>query len=236
VAIIFSPVDGAELDTPYIPRPRHAFLMLHAGETVAPLERQMIQDVRTTLGHLNFQAIAATEVSGTGDFLGKIVDLVRGCGFGVAVYSDQTPAKTLGNIFFEVGISHLLGKPVQLLIAGADPTPSDFVRTEWLRYEPDQRDASLLALQERFLAIERQAEFYFKLGEVGLEADTIDFEMTAERFKQAVLIGNHPSARRRLAEIAVRLRRPAPVEAMTHHRRRLRETITHFLRLLPDNA
>jgi hypothetical protein len=233
VAIIFSPVDGTELYGPYTPRPRHAFLMLHAGDAASAVEQQMVADVRTVLSDLGFTAIAATEVPGTGDFLGKIVDLIRGCGFGVAVYSDQTPPKTLGNIFFEIGISHLLGKPVQLLITGADPTPSDFVRTEWLRFDPDERNRNRTELLSRFRAIEALADYYFKLGEVGLQADIVDYELTFERFKQAVLISGHPNARDQIVAIADQLRQPEARGAMGNHRQRLRDTISHFLGLLP---
>ena len=181
--------------------------MLHAGDAAA-VERDMVAQVRAALDRLGFTAIAATEVPGTGDFLGKIIELIRGCGFGVAVYSDQTPPKTLGNIFFEVGISHLLGKPVQLLIAGADPTPSDFVRTEWLRYDATDPDRNRRELEARFQAIEALGEYYCKLGEVGLAADAIDYEMTFERFKQAVLISDNPEARGHIATIADLLRQP----------------------------
>jgi len=233
VAIIFSPVDGAELYGPYQPLPGHAFLMLHAGEAVAAVEREMVDTVRRVLSELGFTPIAATEVPGTGDFLGKIVDLIRGCGFGVAVYSDQTPPKTLGNIFFEIGLMHLLGKPVQLLIAGTDPTPSDFVRTEWLRFDPNDKDKSAAALRTSFEKIEELAEFYFKQGEVGLDADVIDYELTLERFKQAVLIANHLGARRRISEIVDRLRRSTADASMTAHRQRLRETSSQFLKFLP---
>ena len=208
--------------------------MLHAGDAAAEVEQDMVADVRIVLTDLGFTAVAATEVPGTGDFLSKIIDLIRGCGFGVAVYSDQTPPKTLGNIFFEIGISHLLGKPVQLLIAGADPTPSDFVRTEWLRFDPNNRDGNRTELTTRFQAIEALADYYCKLGEVGLEADVIDYELTFERFKQAVLIGNRAGARDQIAAIADHLRQPeAGQGAMGNHRQRLRETISHFLTLLP---
>jgi hypothetical protein len=208
--------------------------MLHAGDAAAAIEREMVTDVRQVLAELRFTAIAATEVPGTGDFLGKIIELIRGCGFGVAVYSDQTPPKTLGNIFFEIGISHLLGKPVQLLIAGVDPTPSDFVRTEWLRFDPTDRDRNRIELTARFQAIEAQADYYHKLGEVGLDADTIDYELTFERFKQAVLISGHADARTNIEAIAERLRQPeAGQGTLGNHRQRLRETISHFLRLCP---
>jgi len=211
--------------------------MLHAGDAASAIERDMVTTVRAVLTEMGFTAIAATEVPGTGDFLEKIVALIRGCGFGVAVYSDQTPSNTLGNIFFEVGISHLLGKPVQLLVAGENPTPSDFVRTEWVRYDDKDRNASAVALRRSLQAIEAQADLFFKLGEAVMDVDVIDYELAFERFKQAVLIRDHANARHRIAEIGAQLRRrEAGKGAMTHHRQRLRNTISHFLRLLPQLA
>ncbi len=119
------------------------------------------------------------------------------------------------------------------LIAGTDPTPSDFVRTEWLRFDPNDKDKSAAALRTSFEKIEELAEFYFKQGEVGLDADVIDYELTLERFKQAVLIANHLGARRRISEIVDRLRRSTADASMTAHRQRLRETSSQFLKFLP---
>ncbi|HTT80563.1 MAG TPA: hypothetical protein VMF86_12870 [Stellaceae bacterium] len=234
MAIVFSPVDGKELDSHYAPRPRHAFLMLHSGDAVSAIEQEMATAVRASLTDLRFIPIAATDIPATGDFLSKIVDLIRGCGFGVAIYSDQTPSRTLGNIFFEIGISHLLGKPVQLLVAGRNPTPSDFVRTEWLPYDQADRNASIAKLRDSLKAIEQQAEQFFKLGEVMMEADVIDYELAFERFKQAVLISGHEEARQRIALLAGQLGSSSATQSsMANHRQRLRGTIGHFLRLLP---
>ena len=205
--------------------------MLHSGAGVSEVEQEMATIVRTTLADIGFSCLAATDLLGTGDFLSKIIDLIRGCGFGVAIYSDQTPSKTLGNIFFEIGVSHLLGKPVQLLLAGDNPTPSDFVRTEWLLHDPADRNTSITKLRDGFLAIEAQAEQFFTLGELVLDAEIVDYELAFERFKQAVLISNHPAARSRIVEISEQLRRPPAAGAATsHHQQRLRSTISHFLR------
>jgi hypothetical protein len=96
--------------------------------------------------------------------------------------------------------------------------------------EPYQNRTELRA---RFRAIEQQAEFYFKLGEVGMEADVIDYELTFERFKRAVLISGHARARAQISAISDQLRQPdAAPGTMGNHRQRLRETISHFLTLL----
>jgi len=233
VAIIFSPVTGGELDPAYTPRPKHAFLMLHAGDGASDTERTMASEVRGILLNLGFTGVAATDVSGTGDFLGKIVDLIRGCGFGVAIYSNETPARTLGNIFFEIGVSHLLGKPVQLLVAGENPTPSDFVRTEWVHYDVNRRTDSLTKLRQSIEAIAKQSEMHFKLAETVLEAEIVDYELAFERYKQAVLVTDDSSARDRIIEISQRLSSREIPQNMENHRQRLLNTIRHFVNLLP---
>jgi hypothetical protein len=200
----------------------------------------MENEVRNALTALGFTPIAATDVSGTGDFLKKIVDLIRGCGFGVAIYSDKTPSKTLGNIFFEIGTCHLLGKPVQLLVAGHQPTPSDFVRTEWVPYDDKDPTASLDKLRAGLTSISASADYYFTLGTLALEAEIADLELAFERLKQAVLITNHVSARARISDIKALLRRD-PIRRgrrslFEQHRVRLLRTISEFERLLPTTA
>jgi len=196
----------------------------------------MATKVRRVLKDFGFTPVAATNVSGTSDYLEKIVDLIRGCGFGVAIYSDSTPPRTLANIFFEVGLSHLLGKPVQLLVAGRNSTPSDFVRTEWVYYDPNQEGRSLTNLRAAFRAIKKSASYAYKLGCVAIEAEDVDYELAFERFKQAVLISDHARARKRIVEISNQLRAnqqgPANLD-WEKHRKRLLSSIDHFLKLLP---
>ncbi len=122
---------------------------------------EMAVKVRAPLTGMGFHPFAATDHIGAGDYQEKTVDMMRGCGFGVALYSDATESRSLGNILFKVGITHLLGKPVQLLVAGANPTPSDFVRTEWVRYDPAKQASSLALLRRAFAAIEAQAAYYY---------------------------------------------------------------------------
>jgi hypothetical protein len=239
LAILFSPINQKELDPFYQPFPRRVFLMLQSNDRASEVEREMEYEVRALLTEMGFYPFAATDHSGTGDYLEKIVDLIRGCGFGVALYSDATESRSLGNIFFEIGISHLLGKPVQLLVAGANPTPSDFVRTEWIKFDPEAKTTSLGLLRRAFAQIEAYADYFYKLGEVAFEAELIDFELAFERFKQAVLIADHPAARSKLLELKARLKMRRTGGASDEDnlfRQRLLSSITHFLKLLPASA
>ena len=128
MSILHSPLTGSQLEGSYIPRPRNAFLMLTAHNRATEVELEMESAVRAVLNEFNFVSCIASETPGTGDYLKKIVDLIRGCGFCIAIYLNKTRSSTMGNIFFEAGVAQLMGKPVHLLTAGKNITPSDFVR------------------------------------------------------------------------------------------------------------
>lgn len=201
---------------------------------------------REVLAEQRFTAVSADEVRRTADFLHKIIDLIRGCGFGIAIFSDRTSAKTLANIFFEIGVAAILGKPVQLVWSGRNPkgnaAPSDFVRTEWIRYVVGEQNRLRDELRAAITQIEEAASYYRSIGDVAVEALEPDFELAFERYKQAVLISDDAETRRRiidlrdkLAEIAQR-RRGDDTDDLASHRRRLLQAINEFIALLPGRA
>jgi hypothetical protein len=238
VPLHFSPIDQSELANPYTPRPRGAFLMLRLGKGASQAEMEMAAAAREVLSSMCFQPVTAADIRGTGDYLGKIVDLIRGCGFGIAIYCDQTPARTMGNIFFEVGVCGVLGKPVQLVLSGQQATPSDFVRTEWLEYKAGQKLKLRRALRESFDRIEQLADFYGTLGQLAMEAQVADLELAFERFKPVILIAEGPEPRASIIEIRRRLektpRKRSPIrDDMASHRMRLLKAVSEFLASLP---
>jgi hypothetical protein len=238
--LIFSPADLGELHQPFLPRPRSVFLMIQLGGKIAPSISHMTAITRTVLSDNNFNPVTAVDVRRTSDYLVKIIDLIRGCGFGIAIFGDRTPARTLGNIFFEIGVAGVLGKPVQLLLTGRNPrtspAPSDFVRTEWIRYADGEDARFEQEFREAVMEIEASANYYRQLGDIALTAP--DLELAFERFKQAVLIANDVRSRLRIAEIRERLtagfaRRRVAVDDLASHRTRLLSAINEFLSLLP---
>jgi hypothetical protein len=235
--LIFSPVDLSELRGPFKPRPRSAFLMLQLGGTISAQELHIQRLVERLLSIRGIETVTAAAVRGTGDYLQKIVDLIRSCGFCFAIFSDLTPARSLANIFFEVGVAGVLGKPVQLLLAGPAPPPSDFVRTEWIRYSDTHEILFEAQLTQALGEIEAGAEFYRKIGLIALGADEPDLEEAFERLKQAILISDDHEARGGLSELRDRLvsRRGRGHLAgdLASHRNRLLKAVTEFLALLP---
>ncbi len=218
--------------------------MLHLGDQVAVDEQTMLRIVREVLAGRGLTAVTAGDVPRTSDFLHKIIDLIRGTGFSVAIFSDRTPARTLANIFFEIGVALVIGKPVQLLWASRDArrnaVPSDFVRTEWIRYVAGEEEKLRRDLKNSIDAIAQGAIFYRQIGDIAFDAAEPDLELAFERYKQAILISGEAEDRDRIARIRDRLsgsarRRRADLDVQSH-RSRLLQAINEFLGLLPQNA
>jgi hypothetical protein len=77
VPLHFSPVDQSELINPYRPRARGAFLLLRLGAGISIAEAQMTAATHEVLEARRFMPITAGNIRGTGDYLNKIVDLIR---------------------------------------------------------------------------------------------------------------------------------------------------------------
>ena len=211
--------------------------MRQLGGVVADTDKNLIKEVGDALKRARFSAVTAADVSGTSDFLQKIIDLIRGTGFAVAIFSDQTPAKALANVFFEVGIASILGKPVQLVMTGDNPAPSDFVRTEWIAFKVGNTARLKRDLDRSFGNIERLGSYYKRIGELALDGLEADLELAFERFRQAILITDDPIARRQLTELKKGLGRQGTYSGsrdMVSHHKRLASAVSSFLKLLPD--
>lgn len=235
MALLFSPVSQDVVEGSFQPRPRHAFLMLHAGERRSRLDVDLESSVCDALGAKDFTPIRATDVGGTGDYLDKIIGIIRGCGFGIAIFTEATPPPTLANIFYEVGICQMLGKPVILAKTDAAIAPSDFVRTEWIS-QGDDAEQFLSSLAQSLVTLGELPGYFEAIAEVAMEAEEIDYELAFERYRQAVLLGGAPELVERVRVIYDALRSGSHGDSMTIARRRLRTSVGTFLKMLPTEA
>ena len=205
--------------------------MLHSGAPRSRLDRELEQSTCEALEAEGFIPIRALDVGGTGDYLEKIIGLIRGCGVGVAVFSEATPPATLANIFFEAGLCLMFGRPLILAKTAEAKTPSDFVRTEWVARSEDEGE-----FQERLRGTlrtlrEESVRYYRAIAEVAVEAEEVDYEMAFERFAQAYLLGEDPDDLVQLREIYEALGSPSEDHRLRIVRKRLRSTVGHFVKL-----
>lgn len=232
--LLFSPLSENILEGPFIPFPRSAFVMLHSGMPVSSLEKTIDSLVCRSLVRLKHPVKKASAHLGTKDYLDKIIQLIRGCGFGVAIFSEFTPPPTLANIFFEIGLCYVLGKPVIIIkSAGAKP-PSDFVRTEWITYQDGDSKKLERDIRHHVQNVREAGRFYENLGDLALAAEEVDFELAFERYRQAVLIVDEKAIRQKIKRILKALSdKNAPGHLLRASTTRLRKAIQEFDKLLP---
>ena len=180
--------------------------MLQLGGGVSQLESEMDKVVESVLSQRKFNPIRASSERGNKDYLVKIIQMIRGSGFGVAVFSEYTPAPTLANIFFEIALCNLLGKPVILVKSAGARAPSDFVRTEWVTYAGNKKGRLRKDFSESVSAVLNLAKYYETLGDLAIEAEDIDLELAFERYRQSFLIDGRVKVRKKIGALRVRTR------------------------------
>ena len=204
--------------------------MLQLGEGISRLEVDMDTAVDEILTRKKFEPIKATTRRGHKDYLEKIIQIIRGCGFGVAIFSEYTSASTLANIFFEVALCNLLGKPVIIVKSVDAKAPSDFVRTEWVTYTAGKGAKLKKEFTESVNSIVELADFYEKLGDIAMEAEDVDLELAFERYKQAFLITNLGSAKKKIDTILEMFRSTDdPSALLKPARARLQKSVVEFV-------
>src|SRR5882672_8565603 len=75
--------------------------------------------------------------TGGKDFLERILGLIRGTGFTVAIFSQDTRATAMANIALELGFASMCGKPLIIIKSREAAAPSDLTRTDWIDYHSD---------------------------------------------------------------------------------------------------
>lgn len=209
-------------------------MMLQLGKGVSKLESEMDSTVCAALKQRKFKPIKATTERGHKDYLEKIIQLIRGSGFGIAIFSEYTPASTLANIFFEIALCNLLGKPVILVKSEEAQAPSDFVRTEWVSYTDGNSKQLKSDMLDSLSAITKLAAHYETLGDLARDAMDADLELAFERYRQAALISNSASSKRKIKSILTSLQKDdGQTTGLRPARARLQNSINELCRLLP---
>jgi hypothetical protein len=153
--IYYRPTDGGVHAEPVPVRPRTCFLMTQLGRPAA-----VVLEIRTAVQQvlLGYRyAVEDADARTTGrDFLLKIWHQVIAVPMGIAIIHEDMPARTLGNIFYELGLMQAYGKETVVVKTPGAEVPSDFVRTEHIVYGDDfprqleQFMDTVLALAEHF--------------------------------------------------------------------------------------
>ena len=103
--ITFCPKSGDECIKKIQPRPKSIFLMSQTpkgNDENKAIERVVIGTLEKSRS--KYRVIIGRKIHKSGDFLCKLCQNIRAVTLGIAIYSNETPSLTLGNIFYEVGL------------------------------------------------------------------------------------------------------------------------------------
>ncbi len=147
--------------------------------------------------------------TGAKDFLERILGLIRGTGFTVAIFSEDTRGTAMANIALELGFASMCGKPLVIVKSKAAPPPSDLTRTDWIEYDPDDQTRVRRKLHQAVDELGELASFTEALLDVAMDAPAMDCAVAFERASKAFLLTNEPRFLDRAEEIAGRLQSAA---------------------------
>ena len=186
--LVFDPLSEELLDVP--PRrlfPKSAFIMRQLG---APpkINRAMNAQVVKLFKSRAITPIDASDTTGSKDYLERILGLIRGTGFTVAIFSHETRPSALANIALELGFAAMCGKPLLIIKSPEATAPSDLKRTDWIDYEEGKRASFSRKLRQAIDEVVKLADFENDLLQTSLEARSPDCAVALERANKGFLI------------------------------------------------
>lgn len=88
--------------------------------------------------------------------------------FSLALYTSETPERSVPNIFYEIGIAQTFGKSVYLMGGKNIQRPSDLIGLEWVKFE-DINDLDR-KFEDIFNKIIQKSEYYNTIGNLKFNA------------------------------------------------------------------
>lgn len=158
--IFYRPTDGDPHAVPLLFRPQACFLMTQLGGKVPADVVEIRKVLESRFKAAGIVCIDASSVITGRDFLLKIWELIVSVPIGVAIIHQEMESKTIGNIFYELGLMQAYGKETLVVTTPRAAIPSDFVRTEYIEYSTgfeERLDRFLVSLQER-------ADYYVQMS------------------------------------------------------------------------
>jgi hypothetical protein len=188
VPLVFSPLSEALLDLP--PKrlfPKYAFVMRQLGDPPA-IDLAMNTEVVRLFRSRGFRAIDADASTGSKDYLERILGLIRGTGFTVAIFSHQTRPNSMANIALELGFAAMCGKPLVIVKSPEAAAPSDLKRTDWIEYDERELTEFDRKLGQAVDEIERLCDWENDLLQASLDARSPDCAVGLERVNKGFLL------------------------------------------------
>ena len=106
--------------------------MTQLGSNVCEHVKRIRKVVSRRLRKHNIDELDAETITTGGDYLTKIWKLIFSCPVGIAIISENLSLRTIGNIFYELGLMNSYGKETIVIKTPNVEIPSDLKRTEYI--------------------------------------------------------------------------------------------------------
>jgi hypothetical protein len=166
---------------------------------------------------------------GGGDFLERILGLIRATGFTVAIFSHETRPNAVANITLELGFAAMCGKPLVIVKSKKAKPPSDFIRTDWVEYDAGDEHRFRRKLNQALDTIEAAGPYEDWLLDIALDARSTDCAVALERATKAFLLTADPTILAKAEQIGARLEGAGANDTIADLER-LRGELTMFLK------
>ena len=133
--ILYNPIDGLAQQIKVKYRPRTCFIMTQLGGPIPPKVIKIRKRLEKILTRNKINEIDAECIVMGKDFMLKIWLILVSVPLGIAIIDETISSNTLCNIFYEVGLMHALGKETIVIKTENAKVPSDFVRTEYIKFD-----------------------------------------------------------------------------------------------------
>lgn len=227
--LIFSPLSEELIELP--PQklfPRHAFLMRQIGDP-PDIDRVILEAVTRVCQAAGFQTKDAASSTGGKDFLERILSLIRGTGFTIAIFSHATRQTAMANIALELGFAAMCGKPLLIVKSREAVAPSDLTRTDWIEFTLGEEQEFEEKLGQALAQVDDIASYQETLLQIALDAPAMDCAVALERATKAFLLSGDQAIVEALAPVEERLRVGASASDFEDMKRLHREVAT-FMR------
>jgi hypothetical protein len=193
------------------------------------IDRAMHTQVLRLFRDRGIATIDASRTTGSKDYLERILGLIRGTGFTVAIFSHETRPTALANIALELGFAAMCGKPLVIVKSPDAIAPSDLKRTDWIDYEEGKPALFSRNLGQALKEVETLSDFENDLLQTSLEARSPDCAIALERANKGFLLSGNQhfvTAAERILEILDRVKE----DTMIGDLERLRNETRTFIR------
>ena len=105
---------------------------------------------------------------------------MRGCGFAVAVFSEDMPAHAAADIFYEVAICTAVGRPVLHVRSGNISEPRNLASSEKMLFDGDRIAAFESEFENALSEFESEAAYLSDRGDIAFDAHDRDIQAALE--------------------------------------------------------